>query len=189
MAKQDSDNLVCTLIQQKDQNEKDIIWKELKDSFINRSILRNGYRLRFKAPPFLLEKMGRFILLERTCCQFLHIRLDVPPPSVNQEDIMDISLIGQRGVKKVLDPALTSMGFGSSERSNSWMKLGSIGVAFSILCCTLPFVFVAFSMPAIASIFVSLDSAMWVIFPLSVLIFLFGVYKKRKASKQCGTNC
>ena len=151
--------LVCTLLPANDRQEKDGLWSELKAAFISSAPLRNGFRLQFQAPPALLERIGRLISLERSCCEFLHIRLDVPPVSSNGSDVMDVSLMGGKGVKTFLENALHNMGLPtiSATKNNRWITLGISGILFGIICCALPFVFVALGMASVAHWFAVLD--------------------------------
>lgn len=182
--------LVCIPLLSSARQEKDGLWSEFKAAFIGLVSLRNGFRLRFKASAALIEKTGRLISLERACCQFLHIRLDVPPLVTGGQDIMDISLTGGKGAKTFLRHALASIGLSTaSADKNKWLTLGVSGLLFGIACCALPPLFLALGMAGLAHWFGMLDLMAVVIIALAVAALAYGLYKRHKQNPDCGTGC
>ena len=60
--------------------------------------LADGYAVRFPAKPFLFLRISRWIELERACCPFLTIRLDLERPVPGYR----VSLTGPEGAKEVV---------------------------------------------------------------------------------------
>ena len=60
--------------------------------------LADGYALRFPATPFLFLRLARWIELERACCPFLTIRLEIERPA----SAYRVHLTGPEGTKAAL---------------------------------------------------------------------------------------
>ena len=60
--------------------------------------LADGYAVRFPARPFLFLRIARWIELERACCPFLTIRLEIE----RSTPAYRVSLTGPDGAKSVL---------------------------------------------------------------------------------------
>ena len=191
VAKIEDTPLMCIPLATTDREEKDSLWADLKAAFINLTDVRNGFRIRFHAPPALLEKIGRLISLERTCCQFLHIRLDVLPVASDGKEIMELSLTGRAGVKQFLASALATVGLPNTpvKSNNKWLTWGASGVLFGVICCVLPPLFLVLGMAGIANWFSVLDSVAGIIILISAVLLAYGIYKKRKKNQNCGPNC
>jgi len=67
--------------------------------------LPNGYALRFPAKSFLFLRIARWIELERACCPFLTIRLEIE----RSTPAYRVELTGPAGTKGVLQAELLSV--------------------------------------------------------------------------------
>ncbi len=67
--------------------------------------LADGYAVRFPARPFLFLRLAEWIELERRCCPFLTIQLELR----RQEREIRVSLTGASGVKDFLRAELPSL--------------------------------------------------------------------------------
>ena len=148
---------ICKFFTRAKLQEKEGLAGDLRSAFVGSKSLYNGYQLQFSLTPDFFEKVGRFISLQRKCCEFINFRVDVPAPKLGKDDVMFISLTGGRGAKSAFKPLLTTMGLKKVSTKNLWSSLGVFGLAFSILCCILPFVFLGIGMASAASFFVSFE--------------------------------
>jgi hypothetical protein len=64
--------------------------------------LDDGYALRFRAEPGIVEDLGRFIAVERVCCAFLDFSLRVAAG----DGAIWLELTGAGEAKNVLRPAI-----------------------------------------------------------------------------------
>jgi hypothetical protein len=71
--------------------------------------LPDGFALRFPAKPFLFLRISRWIELERACCPFLTIRLELDRSS----SAYRVSLTGPAGTKDVLRAELLRLPAGT----------------------------------------------------------------------------
>lgn len=71
--------------------------------------IEDGYAMRFAAKPYLFLRIARWIELERACCPFLTIRLELDRSS----SAYRVSLTGPAGTKDVLRTELLRMPGGS----------------------------------------------------------------------------
>ena len=75
---------------------------ELLGAMTGSEELPNGYALRFPAKPFLFLRIARWIELERACCPFLTIRLEIE----RSTPAYRVELTGPDGTKDVLEKEL-----------------------------------------------------------------------------------
>lgn len=73
--------------------------------------LPDGYAVRFPAKPFLFLRIAEWIELERACCPFLTIRLEIERP----EQALRVRLTGPEGAKDVLRSELPLVRAGAAE--------------------------------------------------------------------------
>jgi hypothetical protein len=132
--------IVCNVLSVTDRQEKDRLWGEVRNAFVGIESQRDGYQLTFKAPRAVLESLGKLIALERDCCRFLHIRLDVPPSNAGDNETLNLSLSGAAGTKEFLASALASIGLPvpAAPKASRWVTLGVSGVSFGLICCVVP---------------------------------------------------
>ena len=71
---------------------------ELLGAMTDTEELPDGYALRFPAKPFLFLRIARWIELERACCPFLTIRLEIERATPAYR----VALTGPDGTKDVL---------------------------------------------------------------------------------------
>jgi hypothetical protein len=72
--------------------------RELSQALADVEELSDGFALRFPARPYLFLRLSEWIELERTCCPFLTIRLDLE----RADSRFRVSLRGPEGVKDFL---------------------------------------------------------------------------------------
>jgi hypothetical protein len=75
---------------------------ELLGAMTGSEELPDGYALRFPAKPFLFLRIARWIELERACCPFLTIRLEIE----RSTPAYRVELTGPEGTKGVLQAEL-----------------------------------------------------------------------------------
>jgi hypothetical protein len=75
---------------------------ELLGAMTGSEELPDGYALRFPAKPFLFLRIARWIELERACCPFLTIRLEIE----RSTPAYRVELTGPAGTKDVLQAEL-----------------------------------------------------------------------------------
>jgi hypothetical protein len=183
--------IVCNVLSVTDRQEKDRLWGELRNAFIGIESEQDGFQLRFKAPRAVLESLGKLIALERDCCRFLHIRLDVPPSTADENETLSLSLSGEAGTKEFLASALTSVGLPvpATPQSSTWVTLGVSGVSFGVVCCIIPPVLLALGMTGVAGWFAALDSIAGVIIGGSAGALMYGLHKSRNRRDRCSSGC
>jgi hypothetical protein len=183
--------IVCNVLSATDRQEKDRLWAELRNAFIGIESQHDGFQLRFRAPRVVLESFGKLIALERECCRFLHIRLDVPPSKADDDETLSLSLSGGKGTKEFLASALASIGLPipAARRSSKWVTLGLSGVSFGVICCVLPPVLLALGMGGVAGWFAALDSTAGVIIGGSAGAMAYGLHKSRNRKDRCSSGC
>lgn len=183
--------IVCNVLSATDREEKDRLWGELKGAFIGITPQDDGFQLRFKAPRARLESLGKLIALERDCCRFLHIRLDIPPSRGDGDDTLSLSLSGEKGAKEFLASALTSIGLPvpPAPRSSKWVALGLSGVSFGIICCVVPPVLLALGMTGAAGWLAAVDSTAGLIIGGSAGALMYGLHKSRNRKDGCSSGC
>jgi hypothetical protein len=183
--------IVCNVLSVTDREEKDRLWGELRSAFIGITPQDEGFQLRFKAPRAALESLGKLIALERDCCRFLHIRLDIPPSTGDGHDTLSLSLSGEKGTREFLASALTSIGLPvpAAPRSSKWVTLGVSGVSFGVICCVIPPVLLALGMTGAAGWFAAVDSTAGVIIGGSAGALMYGLHKSRNRKDRCSSGC
>ena len=183
--------IVCNVLSPTDRQEKDRLWTELRNAFIGIESQLDGFQLRFKAPRGVLESLGKLIALERDCCRFLHIRLDVPPSTADENQTLSLSLSGEKGTKEFLASALTTIGLPvpAAPKSSKWLTLGVSGLSFGVICCVMPPVMLALGMTGVAGWFAALDSTAGVIIGGSAGALMYGLHKSRSRKDRCSSGC
>ena len=183
--------IVCNVLSVTDRQEKDRLWGELRNYFVGIESQQRGFQLRFNAPRVVLESLGKLIALERECCRFLHIRLDVPPSTADENETLSLSLSGEKGTKEFLASALTSIGLPvpAARKSSKWVALGVSGVSFGVICCVIPPVLVALGMTGVAGWFAALDSTAGVIIGGSAGALMYGLHRSRNRKDRCSSGC
>ncbi len=73
--------------------------------------LPDGYALRFPGRPFLFVRIAQWVELERACCPFLTIRLEIERSAPSYR----VRITGPEGAKEVLRAELLSLSSGSAK--------------------------------------------------------------------------
>ena len=182
--------IVCNVLSQADREEKDRLWGEVRSAFIGIESQQDGYQLTFKAPRAVLASLGTLIALERDCCRFLHVRLNVPPTADGDGSLM-LSLSGPKGTKEFLESALTGIGLPvpPAATSSKWLTLGASGLSFGLLCCVLPPLLLALGLTGVAGWFAALDSTAGVIIAGSAGALMYGLTRSRNRKDRCSSGC
>jgi len=86
-----------------ERNHRQILLRAVARTIIGRSELANGFEFSFDAARLDLAALGEWIALERRCCPFLHVRLDLEPSGKTV-----LALTGGQGVKEILRAEMSS---------------------------------------------------------------------------------
>ncbi len=84
---------------------------ELRAAMTDVEELADGYAVRFPGKPFLFLRIARWIELERACCPFLTIRLEIE----RSAPAYRVRLTGPEGAKDVLRAELLRVPCGASK--------------------------------------------------------------------------
>jgi len=151
----------------------------------------NGFLLTFTASRTALEAVGKIIALERGCCPFLRIQLDVAASTPGRDDTMTLSLTGDAGAKDFLASALRDIGLpvAVAGTTNRFVALGISGFSFALLCCVLPPVLLALGASGLAHWFSALDSTASIVVGASAGALMYGLYTGRHRRQRCLDGC
>ena len=191
MARATSVPIACTVVGAADRAERARLWGQLKDAVTHVEARSNGFLLTFNASRTALEAAGKIIALERECCPFLHIQLDIAASTPGGRDTMTLSLTGAAGAKDVLASALRDSGLSvpAAAKPNRFVALGISGFSFALLCCVLPPVLLALGAGGLAHWFSALDSTASIIVGGSAGALTYGLYTGRHRKQRCAGGC
>ena len=183
--------IACTVVGVADREERARLWGQLKDAVTRVAPRPNGFRLTFNASRPALEAVGKIIALERDCCPFLRIQLDVAASTPDSRDTMTLSLTGDAGAKAFLASALRDIGLSipAADKPNRLVALGISGFSFALLCCVLPPVLLALGAGGLAHWFSALDSTASIIVGGSAGALMYGLYTGRHRKQRCADGC
>lgn len=183
--------IACTVAGVADREERARLWDQLKDAVTQVEPRPNGFLLTFNASRTALEAVGKIIALERDCCPFLRIQLDVAASAPGSRDTMTLSLTGDAGAKNFLASALRDIGLSVPVpgKPNRFVALGISGFSFALLCCVLPPVLLALGAAGLAHWLSALDSAAGIIVGGSAGAVMYGLYSGRHRKQRCADGC
>jgi len=183
--------IACTVVGAADREERARLWGQLKSAVTRVDSRPNGFRLTFNASRPALEAVGRVIAVERDCCPFLRIQLDVAASTPDSGDTMRLSLTGDAGAKDFLASALRDIGLTVpvDGKPNRFVALGVSGFSFALLCCVLPPMLLALGAGGLAHWFSALDSAASLIVGGSAGALLYGLCTGRPRKQRCVDGC
>jgi len=183
--------IACTMAGIADREERARLWGQLKHAVARVESQPNGFRLTFDASRAALEAVGKIIALERGCCPFLRIQLDVAASTPDGRDTMTLSLTGDAGARDFLASALRDIGLSvpAAGRPNRFVALGISGFSFALLCCLLPPVLIALGAGGLAHWFSALDSTASIVVGGSAGALMYGLYTGRHRRQRCADGC
>jgi hypothetical protein len=183
--------IACTVVGVADREERARLWGQLKDAVTRVESRSNGFLLRVNASRTTLEAVGKIIALERDCCPFLRIQLDVAASRSDSRDTMTLSLTGDAGARDFLASALRDIGLSVpvDGKPNRFVALGISGFSFALLCCVLPPALLALGAGGLAHWFSALDSTASLIVGGSAGALIYGLYTGSHRKQRCADGC
>lgn len=189
--------IACELKTPEEKEERLRLWAQLKLVYRDCMEFDNGYLLRFDVSSELVTDTIKLIYMEKSCCPFLDINLELSLSSEDEKSSMALSFTGShRGAKEFLTSALSHLGFELNKmdnvliKNNRWVIWGAAGLALTVVCCIAPPLLISLGLISIYWLTI-IESNIWVLFLASICVFSFGFYKYKKGRQQsnCGPNC
>ena len=183
--------VACNVLLPRDREEKDHAWTQVRNAVTAVTPRRDGFALSLSAPRPVLEAIGKLVALERECCRFLHIRLDVPPSKPGDGEPIQLMLTGGPGAKELLASALRDLGLAvPPDRGPARLAvLGGSALSFGVLCGVLPPVLLTFGLSGAAAWFAALDSVAGVLIAGAGVTLGYRLYASRSRTPRCGDGC
>jgi len=183
--------IACTVVGVADREDRARLWGQLKEAVTRVEARPNGFLLTFNASRATLEAVGRIIVLERDCCPFLRIQLDVAASTRDGRDTMTLSLTGDGGAREFLEPALRDIGLPvpAAGKPNPFVALGLSGFSFALACCVLPPVLLGVGASGLAHWFSALDSTASIVVGGSAAALMYGLFAGRHRKQRCADGC